>query len=744
MVSTIIVFVLTNLFRKVFYLSFVFSIIYSCKNDNYVLATSEELFVKNEVFVGSETCATCHSKEFKDWKGSHHDLSMQEANSESILGDFQNTTYTSKGITYNFFKKGNEFFVNTEGVGGKYEDYKITHAFGVYPLQQYLIEFPNQQYQCLLVAWDSEKGKWYDLQPDLEIHHTEWMHWTGGSMTWNNMCADCHSTNLKKNYDQTTKLYSTTYDIINVSCEACHGSGGNHIEYYKNIDKYSNVKPPKLYMDKGMDSKEVVQKCARCHSRRAQNTKYFNYEGHFFDHYSPQLLTAPMYELDGQIKDEVYVYGSFAQSKMYQEGVSCNDCHNPHTLGLIKTGNSLCLNCHTPNYNEPSHYFHEKGSNAAQCINCHMTGKKYMGNDYRRDHSFRVPRPDQTVKYGTPNACNSCHQDKDAQWAADIIVKNYGETRPEHFSDNLLDGYHSNIDGFRKVFSNTNNSELVRATALNRFGNNPLTEEQFGQIFKYVNDISPLVRSEAIKSLSKINSNNVEALIKPLLLDSLRLVRISAANYFKSTNDGVFMDEKNRLAESDYNNELKTNADFASGQHKIAMDYHRKGQIEGAIKAYYNALDIDNYYNMSRINLALLEYNRGNFNQAEKLYLKVTEQEPNFSHAFYSLGLFYGEQGNPEKSIKYLGLACEKEPKMARAFYNYALKLQQELLLESSVDASNFGLSYFPNDENILYIKLLGLIKLNKKEEAKLVVAKLLNISPSNTSYLRIFNDLQS
>ena len=716
---------------------------FSCKNEGYTnkgdLATTIH---SKGTFVGSETCASCHVQEFEEWKGSHHDLSMMEADSTSVLANFDDDTFVSKGIKFKFFKKGGEYFVNTEGVGGKYEDYKVTHTFGVYPLQQYLIEFPDGKYQCLLAAWDSDKGKWFDLQPNLEIHHEEWLHWTGGSMTWNNMCADCHSTNLQKNYDQTSLSYNTTYDIINVSCEACHGPSSNHVEYYSNIEKYENLKAPKLYMTAGMDSKDVVQKCARCHSRRAQITDHFDYEGHFLDHYAPFLLTSPTYELDGQILDEVYVYGSFMQSTMYKEGVSCKDCHNSHSLSLKKTGNDLCLSCHTPDYNTYEHHFHND-SEATQCINCHMTGRTYMGNDFRRDHSFRVPRPDQSVKYGTPNACNSCHQDKDAKWAADAIVANYGSERPPHFSDDLLEAYHGEVEGFHKVFSNTENPEIVRATALNIYGNNVLTQDQLGKVLTYVNDISPLVRNEAILALNRSNQENVASAVKPLLMDSIRLIRISSANYFRTHNEGVFLEEKNKEALNDYNSELKVNADFAAGQHKIALDYQQKGNIDKASEAYYRALEIDNYYNMSRVNLALLEYNRGNAAKAEELYLKVVEQEPEFSQPFYMLGLLYNELGEAEKSLSYLKQACEKEPKIVRSFYNYALKLQERQEFRESIRTIDEGLVHFTNDENLLYVKLIALLRLNNNTEAYQLVNQLLTISPGNSNYLSIKNRLE-
>ncbi len=716
----------------------------SCREEKYQKIVKQETIFEESAFVGTKTCKSCHQQEFDEWQNSHHDLAMQIADSTTILGDFNNTTFKNKGINYSFFKKENDFYVNTEGEGGKYQDYKVAYTFGVTPLQQYLIEFPDGKYQCLLAAWDAKEKKWYDLQPNLKVHHEEWMHWTGGSMTWNTMCADCHSTNLQKKYDAITGNYNTTFSIINVSCEACHGPSSTHVDYYKNEDNDKGINPPKLYMDTSMHSKELVQKCARCHSRRSQITEYFDYKGHFLDHYNPSKMIDPVYELDGQINDEDYVYGSFVQSKMYHNGVSCKDCHNVHSLKLKQKGNALCLSCHEPKYDTNSHHFHQQDTEASQCINCHMAGKTYMGNDFRRDHSFRVPRPDQTITYGTPNACNGCHTDKSAQWANDFVKSTYGEKRPEHFSDDLLAGYHGNQDAFYKVFSKHSNPEIIRATAISQYGNQPLSEEAINKILTFVNDSSALVRNETVLTLGKLNQLDLSKTIEPLLLDSVRLVRISAARYLNMKNSNLLENDSYKTTQKEYLNELKVNADFASGQHQIALYNQVKGNVDKAIEAYNKALKIDNYYNMSRINLALLEYNRGNIQLAETLYLKITQQESEYSYPYFMLGLLYNESGKPEKSLEYLAKACDnKQPILPRAFYNYGLKLQEKGLYKESIDVIDRALKTVPYDENLLYAKLLGLIKTNQTKNASDTCVLLLQISPGNTTYLGILEDLK-
>ena len=729
--------------KKISFLFLLSISLFSCKDSNYKKMAAGAFDGKPASFVGSESCIACHEQEYNLWKGSHHDLAMQVADSATVLGNFNDVQFTSKGIKYNFFRKDGDFYVNTEGEGGVYADYKIEYTFGVYPLQQYLIAFPGGRYQCLLAAWDSKANKWFDLQPNLRIHPDEWMHWTGGSMTWNTMCADCHSTNLHKNFDPQTNTYNTSFSIINVSCEACHGPSGNHVEYYQDQKKYADQIPPELYMGKVVAPHDLVEKCARCHSRRSQLTNFFDYQGHYLDHYSPQLPEAPEYEADGQIRDEDYVYGSFMQSKMYHNNVACKNCHDMHSLKLIKTGNELCLTCHLPKYNTYEHHYHKADTEGALCINCHMAGKYYMGNDFRRDHSFRVPRPDQTLAYGTPNACNNCHTDKSAQWAAGFIKEKYGDKRPEHFSDALLAGYGGDTDAFRRVFSQGKYPDIMRATALDAYSNRPLAPEQVQAIVQFLNDSSALVRNQAVLALDKLQQMDFSENVRPMLLDTIRLVRISAARYFNMRNLDFSTSPPYQKAQGDFMEYLRVNADFASGQHQIALYEQAKGHIASAITAYEKAITIDNYYNPSRLNLALLEYNKGNIEHAEQLYLKVTEQEPEYSYPYFMLGLLYNEKGNPEKSLEYLGLATQKQPYIERAFYNYALKLQENRSYDKSISVLNKALKNDPWNEELLYVKLLGELKTKKTQDAYTTCSKLLQIAPGNSNYQNIMNEIR-
>ncbi len=692
-------------------------------------------------FIGSMSCKSCHESAFQKWEGSHHDLAMQTADSSSVLANFNQQTFTSHGVTSTFTSNGNTYYVNTQGPDGAYHDYKIEYTFGVTPLQQYIVKFPDGAYQCLQTAWDINKNVWFDLQPDLDIKHDEWIHWSHGGMRWNTMCADCHSTDVKKNFDIKTETYNTTFSEINAGCESCHGPSSSHVAFYQNEN--ASGKPSKLYMDASLSSQELVEKCARCHSRRSQITNNFDYDEGFYDHYSPALLTAPNYETDGQIKGEDYVYGSFIQSKMYHNDVSCRDCHDVHSLELKAEGNLLCLSCHEPEYNNKSHHFHGENTVGAQCVSCHMTGETYMGNDFRRDHSFRIPRPDQSVAYGTPNACTECHTDRSDQWAMDVVIGNYGTERADHFSDYLLAGNAGDQEAYYALISNDKYPAIARATAVNQYGQRIVSAKELNGLLSYLNDPEALLRIETLKSLNGIAPDNFANQIKPLLMDSLRSVRIAAAEYFSKAGFDTVAANGYNSANEEYIASLNVNADFATGQMQIALYHIAQGNTKLAITAFEKSIELDNYFNPARMNLALVYYQNGNVADAENLYLKVIEQEPDFGESYYMLGLLYNEKQEAEKSKYFLAHACETSPVNVNAFYNLSLILLSERNYDDAISLLERGLKRAPNSERLLYAKLSCLVESNQLIEAKKVCLDLIKVAPQNPNYQEMLQRIQ-
>ena len=385
-------------------------------------------------YVGSAECQSCHETEYEAWQGSHHDLAMDSATAEFVLGDFDDATFTYGGITSTFTTRDGRYFVQTDGPTGELSEYEISYTFGFDPLQQYLIPFPDGRQQMLGIAWDarvaSEGGqRWFHLYPGDTVNAGHRLHWTSRDQAWNYQCAECHSTDLQKGYDPATDTYETTWAEIDVSCETCHGPGSGHVGWAASneeddgsllglVTRLGREATTRWEFASGAtvarpteprSNHTQVETCARCHARRGLVSETYEPGGLLLETHRPALLDEGLYDADGQIVEEVYVYGSFLQSKMYKAGVTCSDCHNPHSLYIGADPNAVCMRCHLSTaFDTAAHTFHAPADNVG-CVDCHMAAKPYMVVDPRRDHSFRIPRPDLSASIGTTNACTNCH-----------------------------------------------------------------------------------------------------------------------------------------------------------------------------------------------------------------------------------------------------------------------------------------------------------------------------------------------
>jgi tetratricopeptide (TPR) repeat protein len=643
-------------------------------------------------FVGSKKCETCHQELYKKWHGSHHDLAMDTAREDTVLGDFVNVEfldeYTNK--TSRFFRKGNGFFVETEGPDGTAATFEITHVFGAFPLQQYLIPFSGGRLQCLNIGWDVNKKTWYRLPPYEVEGHEDWLHWTKASQTWNGMCAECHSTRLKKSYSMESASYDTTWFEIDVGCEACHGPGSNHISWAEKPEMgRKQVADLGLTVTTGTgDNNKQIAICAPCHSRRYQLGDNDHSEGELLDKMVPSLLTEGLYYPDGQILEEVYVYGSFSQSKMYQHNVRCSDCHDMHSLTRHKEGNEICLQCHkAAEYDTEKHHFHkreykDKPSDGHLCVKCHMPGRVYMGIDYRPDHSIRVPRPDLTESIGVPNSCatSGCHDDKPGEWIVESYTKWYGIARKPHYGETIAAGRKRAPEAEEALIALAENSlqpVIVRATSLSLLANypGPKTTAVFTSSLE---EADALLRATAIRSLTSLDQESMIKLIEPKLYDKVKAVRIEAAaamarlpqSAIKPEDVAVF---KKVLAE--YRKAMEYNSDFAAQRYNLGNLEAALNNDDKAIAHYRAAIAIDDMFYPAKVNLAMQLNGRGTNEEAVNLLEDVVGRNPDLYQIAYSLGLLLAEMEKYNESERYLAMAADGLPGNSRVQYNFALVL---------------------------------------------------------------------
>ncbi len=696
-------------------------------------------------FVGSDACKSCHQQEYNDWVGSHHDKAMMHASDSSVLGDFSGLTFESKGITNRFYKKGTEYFVSTEKLS-VVSEYKITHTFGWEPLQQYLVEFPDGKLQAFHIAWDTDKKEWFDLYPTNDFDSGDWMHWTNGSMTWNKMCADCHSTNLQKNYSSESGHYSTSWSQINVSCESCHGAGESHVKMASSKNYQAGIGPSLISQVSSDPSIAQIENCAPCHSRRSSLGSDDLFDGRFLDHYTPDILRTNLYFPDGQILEEDYVYGSFVQSKMFQNGVKCTDCHNPHTAELKREGNDLCISCHTEVYNRTEHTFHPEETESSQCISCHMPGRVYMGNDFRRDHSFRVPRPDQSVQFGTPNACVGCHEDKSNEWAAKAIEDWYGKDRAPHFSDVLVHGPDPAMTNeLIALVKDMREPGIARATAVDYLANIP-SEAAYQSVLLSLEDRDALVRVSSLQNLIQLQKADRIQFAAPLLSDPIRSVRVTAALVLADldTNEiPLRYQEEYSIAYDELLDKLNHNIDFSSGQMQMAQFYDRKGETENAILAYQKTLVMDSLLPGVRINLARLYSISGKNGEAIHVLQDAVIIDPENVQALYSLGLVLSEAGRGEEAISNFSLASNLNPQDLRIYYNWGLALHQLSKSEEAIVVFNTALSINSEADDIRYAMITVLISMGKNQQALIEAKILASKYPQNRELAAMVQQLQ-
>lgn len=681
-------------------------------------------------FIGSTTCKDCHAEAYRAWRGSQHELAMQHATEASVRGDFNDAKIQYAGIESTFFRRDGKYLVRTDGPDGTLADFAIKYIYGVHPLQQYLIELPDGRIQVLSIAWDTrpkEAGgqRWFHLYPNERVNHRDELHWTKRSQNWNFMCADCHSTNVRKGYDAAKDTFSTQWSELSVGCEACHGPGSRHRDWAKKkgadptrgltavLDERHGV-AWKIDPGTGNATRSIpkganreVEVCAQCHARRAQIAEGYHAGKRFLDHYRPALLAPDLYHADGQQRDEVYVWGSFLQSRMHRAGVTCSDCHEPHSQKLRAEGNAVCAQCHLPaRFDAPSHHFHKAG---ARCVDCHMPATTYMVVDPRRDHSLRIPRPDLSVALGVPNACNGCHTDKTAQWADDAVRKSYGH-RPEGFQRfgatlAAAERGAAGSDGNLAVLSNDlSQPAIARATAAEALGRFP-SKTALAALQRGLTDADPLVRRASITGLAPLPSEQRVPLVAPLLDDPVRTVRIEAAASLAGA-PGNTLDPAQRAsferAAAEFEQVQKANADRPEAHTALGGFYSQRGRSEAAEAAFRAALAMEPSHVPAYVNLADMRRSQGRDADAEAILrdgLVHAPKNPTLQHAH---GLALVRLKRLPEGLDALARATQLAPDDARFAFVYAVGLNSVGKTRESLAEIDRALARHPDDLELL------------------------------------------
>ncbi|WP_422063757.1 multiheme c-type cytochrome [Shimia sp.] len=565
-------------------------------------------------YVGSVQCAQCHVDETQAWQQSHHAQAWRLPGDTLLLGAFEGEVFEQDDMRVQFLTEdGKRVVLATES--GITQRYEVHSVGGTHPLQHLILETGKGRMQSFDVVWDVEARQWYHLYPDQELPPEDAFHWSGSYKNWNARCAECHATGFEKNYDFQRRRYASKQAEIGVGCEACHGPGEAHLAIVSGTapGRYAVALDDWGFSAQMGSPDKAMEQCAGCHSRREAFGNGNPLPGTAFaDAYNLSMLRPGLYHPDGQIQDEVFVYGSFAQSKMHQAGVTCANCHAPHTGEVVAEGNAVCTQCHSQagnpefpslqlaDYDTVDHTHHAEGSDGAQCVSCHMTDQVYMGIDWRRDHNFRVPRPDVSAQLGTPDACSRCHTDQSAEWAADQVAAWYpdGRWNEPHYGAVLAEGRRDGRAAAPELMAlaqDIDQAGLVRATALWLLGAGATTLD-LTELGAFLDDPDPQVRVGALDALrERAIVASAPYLIKGLN-DERRTVRLAAARALMGQ-PASRMPENLRpyvaQAYREFGAMVRNQMDFAEAHLQVAGYAMVAGNLPSAIGALTEAVRIN-------------------------------------------------------------------------------------------------------------------------------------------------------
>jgi len=720
-------------------------------------------------YVGVTACARCHEDEARRWRGSQHDLAMQEATEDTVLGDFDDARFTYAGITTRFARREGGFFVTTDGPDGSLTEYKVRWTFGVYPLQQYIIGFPDGRDQALSVAWDSrpaEEGgqRWFHLYPGERVDHEDVLHWTRLSQSWNSQCAECHSTNVRKGFEWPADRFATTFSEIDVGCEACHGAGSRHVRWAEAAEArgeepqgdpglevlFSERRARHWEMDveRGIARplnppamRTEVETCARCHARRGVLTEDWKPGRLLAQTHRPSLLDEGLYYADGQMEDEVYNWASFLQSRMYAVGVTCADCHDAHSGKVRVSADDVCSSCHQPErFAARAHHFHRPGTRGASCVACHMRTETYMVVDPRHDHSLRVPRPDLTLKIGSPNACNDCHRDRSARWAADYVRRWYpgGRWATPHYGE-VIDAARRHAAGagaaLAELAFDPKQPGIVRATAVSLFATGIPVDGLVAVVEKAAGDADPIVRLGAAVALDVLAPPDRLRVGGGLLEDPVRAVREEAVSPLAAL-PAAGMTQRQRVAFDraldEYQQTQRTNAERPESHVNLGIVETRRGRLDSARRAYEAALRVGPWFIPAYVNLADLLRMQHRDAEGERVLRAGLEVVPDTAPLHHALGLLLVREKKPDEALEELGRAAELAPDDPDMTYVFAIALHSSGRVDRALAVLGETQRRHPDDPRVL----AALATINRERgslaEARRWARRLLEVMPGD------------
>lgn len=706
-------------------------------------------------YAGSPSCRECHEEAFAAWEKSNHGLAERPLNPELDQPAFDpSRTFRHGTQTTSVRFRDGQYEVEAVGLSGRPEVFRVERVIGNDPLRQFLVPFPGGRLQTLEASYDPHRNEWFNVYGEEDRQPGEWGHWTGRGMNWNNMCAGCHNVRVRKNYDAATDSYHTAMVEHGVGCESCHGPLKRHGEWRK-LYPDKTLKDPTLTV---FSTNQVVATCAGCHARRGDLTGDFVVGDSFFDHYSLVIVDpSDTYYPDGQVRDEDYEYAAFLGSRMGNAGVSCLDCHDPHSMKTRLPGNWLCLRCHNGSYAnapviEPVSHAHHKvfgydtngvptevdlmaydprkiAETGGECVACHMPITNYMQRHPRHDHGYTIPDPLLTQQLGIPNACNRCHTDKSVDWALEATAKWYGAKmeRPSRQRAQLVARARRGDPAAREpmlAWLNTETNTYWRAVAagmLEAWAGEPAVAQA---LRRRLDDPQPLVRERAVRALEPLVAadRGVAAALVARLDDPVRAVRVAAAWALRDRVDLASRAGRDLLYM------LDSNADQPGGQMQNGTFAMARTNLTAALSSYQKAATWDPNSAPIRHDFAVALSLAGRPREALSQMQAACRLAPKDAEYAYKLGLAWSELGNLKEAAAALERAVQLDPRHARAWYNLGLARNSLGHPVEALEALLRAESITPDDARIPYARATILAQQGRTDEARAAARRALEI----------------
>lgn len=653
-----------------------------------------------EQLVGSASCAECHRAQSDAYQSSHHAQALVKPSPARFANSSSFTT--PLGGATNFSLRDGAPFV---------DDYPVRYVAGVWPLEQYVVETERGKLQSLGVAWNTRDSKWFHVYGADGVAPHDSLFFTGAAQNWNQICADCHSTWVERRYDADADRFDTRWAEQAVGCEACHGPGAEHVRsaragkpspFVTRLTRSEPWRPSATGSPtpRPPDPRED-ETCAPCHARRLPLKEGFVASDPFLDSFEPDLLRPDRYHADGQVEGEVFEWGSFQQSRMHHAGVKCSDCHEPHSGKPLAQGNALCVRCHEPTRFDVKEHSRHAEARAPQCVDCHMPRTTFMQVHERRDHSIRIPRPDHSVAFGTPNACNKCHTNKPAAWARDAVAQwaPASQQKP-HFVEALAADRRGQLDAprrLRELAQSESFPAIARATALERLGS-------YGSIRALRNALTsaePLIVYGAVRGAAQLPPPQRAALLVPALRHARRAVRVAAAKALAG----------------------------------VPVPADAQPALDRAFTEAEQAFDVSASRPETQVERSAFELARGKLAEAERSLQRALRLDSCFVEAHLNLAELHRQRGDEAASGRAIGAALDCNPKSAPA--HHALGLWQVRAKQPALGSLKKAVELLPGDPRFSYVLAVALAGAGDRAGAIRVLEAASKRRPNDVSVLQ-------